>query len=365
MGTEKSEEQSYPKSLPNGTPSPCPYYNGFMGGPMPMDDEEISLLEYWNVVWQRKWMISALIFIVTAVTTIYSIMLPNIYRATAAILPVEQEKTLPSGLAGMAAQIAGISLPGSPTMDEIKGLLDSNILKKNLIEKYDLIYLLFPDKWDKEKKQWKEPGRSTHTQWIRYLNPRFLLSRVVRKIHPAPESNNKQIEENDPAPDIYDGIRALEGMISVNEKRTSSELTISIEDKDPRFAAKLVEYLMVTLKEHMRDEALRVAKAQKEYLIKQLDTTTDPIIKNKIYELIAAQVEKETMIGNMEGFAFKVLDPPMVPDQKVKPKRARMVMLSMVIGTFLGVFLVFFMEYIKKERQNSKKKNGQDAFIIS
>jgi len=352
---KNTEEKSPPQPTP-GAPGPYPY-------PYPypydhMEEDEIDLFEYWDVIWQRKKMISAMIFIVVAVTIIYSIMLPNIYMAKAVIIPSEKQKAIPSGLAGMAAQFTGISLPGSPALDEIKGLLGSNILKKNIIEKYDLIPLLFPDRWDKEKGRWKGPGKLAGI--IQWLNPRFLLSQVVKKVHPPPESIKKQGDNEDPAPDIYDAIRALEDMIKVNESRKSADITISVESKDPRFAARLVGYILLGLKEHMSIEAIRTAKANKEYLINQLDTTTDPIIRNKIYELIANQVEIETMAGNPEGYAFKVLDPPMVPDQKVRPKRSMMVVLSVVVSAFSGIFLAFFIEYVKKAREKSENKDAGD-----
>lgn len=350
MEQRESTEKKSSSEAPAGAPGSYPYPYGHM------EEDEIDLFEYWDVIWQRKKMISAIIFIVVAVTIIYSIMLPNIYMAKAVIIPIEGQKGIPSGLAGMAAQFAGISLPGNPNVDEIKGLLGSNILKKNIIEKYDLIPLLFADGWDKEKKGWKEPGQLAGI--IQWLNPRFLLSQVVKKVHPPPESMKKQGDNKDPGPDIYDGIRALGGMLKVDESRRSAGITISVENKDPQLAANLVGYILLNLKEHMSNEAIRVAKANKEYLIKQLETTIDPIIKNKIYELIAAQVERETMAGNTEGYAFKVLDPPMVPDQKVKPKRAMMVVLSTVVSAFLGIFLAFFMEYVKKARKNSGKRHG-------
>jgi uncharacterized protein involved in exopolysaccharide biosynthesis len=51
-----------------------------------------------------------------------------------------------------------------------------------------------------------------------------------------------------------------------------------------------------------------------------------------------------------ENFAFKVLDPPIVPDQKIKPKRTQMVILALVASLFLGIFVAFFKEYLAKRK---------------
>jgi uncharacterized protein involved in exopolysaccharide biosynthesis len=56
-----------------------------------------------------------------------------------------------------------------------------------------------------------------------------------------------------------------------------------------------------------------------------------------------------------ENFAFKVIDPPMVPDKKAKPKRTQMILLSFVVSVFMAVFLAFLMEYHEK----AKSKEGE------
>ncbi|MBM2839369.1 MAG: putative rane protein [Deltaproteobacteria bacterium] len=56
-----------------------------------------------------------------------------------------------------------------------------------------------------------------------------------------------------------------------------------------------------------------------------------------------------------ENFAFKVIDPPKVPDKKIKPKRSQMVMLSLVTSLFAGIFIAFFLEYIAKLRNQGEE----------
>jgi uncharacterized protein involved in exopolysaccharide biosynthesis len=98
----------------------------------------------------------------------------------------------------------------------------------------------------------------------------------------------------------------------------------------------------------MSSEAKRVAAINKKYLEEQLPLNADPLIKQKIYTMIAQQVETAMMAEVKENFSFKVIDPPMVPDKKIKPKRAQMVVLSFVVSLFLAVFVVFALEYLEK-----------------
>ena len=348
------EREEHKKEAPLQGPYPYPY-------PYPYGDteeDEIDLLEYWAVIWKNRRMISAVVAVVVAITTVYAIISPNIYCSKAVIMPIGAGKSVPSGLAQMASQFAGISLPGNPGKDEIQGLLNSNILKKDIIERYRLMPLLFPDSWDREKGEWKKPGK--FGEIIHWFNPRFLLSQLVKLIHPPPESIKKHDKDGDLAPDIHDGIRKLTDMVKVSEDRKSGCITVSVEDRDPELAARLVGYILHSLRQHMSREAIRLARGNREYLTRQLKTTTDPIIRNKIYELIASQVERETLAGNTEGYAFKVIDPPMVPDKRIKPKRSLMVVLGAVVSTFLGIFLAFFMEYIKNARERLGNKDAGD-----
>jgi len=111
------------------------------------------------------------------------------------------------------------------------------------------------------------------------------------------------------------------------------------------------------LTDHMSSEARRVATINQKYLEEQLGKTADPFIKQKIYNLIAQQLETSMMAEVKENFAFKVIDPPKVPDKKIKPKRTQMVLLSFVVFIFMGVFLAFFMEYL--EKMKSKQRESQ------
>jgi len=191
---------------------------------------------------------------------------------------------------------------------------------------------LFPDRWDEGKKAWKKPG-------IR-LNPLAWIAKLRSK-------------KRSDVPDTWDGIRKLNDMVMINYDVKEDIITVSADFPDPEMAAKIVNYFVVTLNEHMSAEAKRVAVVNKEYLEKQLLATNDSLVQQKIYNLIAEKIETMMMAEVKEGFAFKVLDPPMTPDEKSKPKRALMTAVTFIVSLFLGVFVVLFREYIKKIKAQS------------
>lgn len=305
-------------------------------------DDEIDLVELAKTVWQGRKLIAWIVAGCTLATIIISLLMTNIYTATAVLKPVSPQSST-SRMTSLAAQfgglanLAGIAMPSSASSTEIVSLLESNILKKEVIERYNLLPILFPDDWDEEKKTWKKPGIS--------LNPLTYIA----KLRPA---DPKAPKKEPGVPDIMDGIRALDEIINVKYDMKEDIITLTVNFPDAEMAAKIANSYITTLNDHMSLEAKRMAIMNREYLEKQLQETNDSLVQQKIYNLIAEKIETMMMAEVKEGFAFKVLDPPMTPDKKSKPKRAQMVILAFIVSLFLGVFIVFAKEYIKKIKGN-------------
>jgi len=305
-------------------------------------DDEIDLVELAKTVWQGRKLIAWIVAGCTLATIIISLLMTNIYTATAVLKPVSPQSST-SRMTSLAAQfgglanLAGIAMPSSASSTEIVSLLESNVLKKEVIERYNLLPVLFPDDWDEEKKTWKKPGIS--------LNPLTYIA----KLRPA---DPKAPKKEPGVPDIMDGIRALDEIINVNYNMKEDIITLTVNFPDAEMAAKIASSYITALNDHMSLEAKRIAITNREYLEKQLQETNDSLVQQKIYNLIAEKIETMMMAEVKEGFAFKVLDPPMTPDKKSKPKRAQMVILAFIVSLFLGVFIVFAKEYIKKIKGN-------------
>ena len=309
------------------------------------EEDEIDLLELWRTVWKRRKLIARIVCVGVLLTAIVSLFMTNIYQSEAVITPVETK----SGGGGMASslmsQMGGglgslIGLPDSSSAVEIGLLLESKVLQKKIIRDYQLLPVLFPKQWDEKKKMWKKESS---------LNPLAWLSKLLAAVKPADKKKSKKIEG---VPDEMDGLRALDKLVKINKNKKDNFITISVQFDDPELACAMVGYYLAALNDHMSREAQRVASINKKYLEEQLSQTSDPFIQQKLYSMIAQQIETSMMAAVKENFAFKIIDPPLVPDKKLKPKRAQMVVLSFVVFLFLAVFLVFVLEYLEKNNIN-------------
>lgn len=207
--------------------------------------------------------------------------------------------------------------------------------------------VLFYKQWDAKQQRWKASEGSGVS-----LNPLVWVSILIKLVMPTPTPTAGARKKQPGVPDTWDGLRAIDGIVKVNSNVKEGTIVITADYQDPDLAAKFVEYFMISLTDHMSSEARRVAQINLKYLEGQLGVNADPFIKQKIYNLIAQQIETSMMTEVKENFAFKVIDPPLAPDKKIKPKRSQMVMLSFVVALFIGIFVAFFLEYLEKQNIN-------------
>jgi uncharacterized protein involved in exopolysaccharide biosynthesis len=319
-------------------------------------DRIVNLPVYWRIIRKRRRFIGRFVLAVVILTAVATLMMKNIYQATAVISPIST-KDNSSAISTLAQQFGGLpvaSLLGAPTTaTEIVNFLNSKILREKVIEKNNLLPVLFPDRWDKEKGRWKEGFFSGLD-----LNPLSLLGRLVDWIQPG---QSEQRPTRAGVPDLWDGLRELGDIVRVRNDQKGNTITIVVNHPDAKTAAKIVEYFLTTLTDYMSSEARRVALVNRKYLEDQLNTTADPLIRQNIYNLIAQQIERSMTAEAKENFAFKVIDPPRVPDKKFRPRRMEIIAISTITGLLLAVLAVLFQEYRRGWKQHAKERENDDA----
>lgn len=117
------------------------------GWPPSPTQEEVTLLDYWQVVSKRKRPIAGFCSAIALIALVVSLLLPKIYESTATLLPQLESNNglglgalLTSGAASSAAQTLGISLPGAPATptDIFSAMLKSRIMADEVIRRFNL-----------------------------------------------------------------------------------------------------------------------------------------------------------------------------------------------------------------------------------
>ena len=278
------------------------------------EEDEINLLDYLIVLLKHKRLIAGIVGGAAVLAVVVTILMTNIYRSEATITARQQEKAEGGsalaalrGVAGIAGELVGFGSGGD--VDKIETLLKSRELVRRVVEKNSLLPRLFEDDWDPKKKEWKE----------------------------------------NPAPTIQDAYKLFkDDLLTVSRDRKTNIVTVKIDHKDPQFAKQLVDHCLTELSETLREETLNDAAENQRFLREQLDKTFDALLREKISNLLAKEIEKETFARAQRYYSFIVLDPPVVSDldKKLKPKRALICILSVIVAGFFAVFAAFFAEYV-------------------
>ena len=267
-------------------------------------EDEIDLIELWKVVWRRKWQILAIAFLFAAGSVAYALLATEWYRAEVLLAPADERSTTSLGgqLGGLAA-LAGVSVGGGDSAVAI-ATLKSREFARAFIEDYELLTLLFADQWDESGQRWRE---------------------------------------NDPEkwPDIRDAVKYFqENILRVNEDNKTGLVKLAIEWTDAEVAAKWANEIVQRINNKLRERALREAETNVSYLQAELSQTTVVTLQQSISRLLESELQKLMLARGNEEFAFRVIDSAAVPNQRIKPQRALIVVVATFFGGVLGVFFV-------------------------
>ncbi len=218
------------------------------------------------------------------------------------------------GLGGLAG-LAGVQL-GSPDSSESESLalLNSRSFLESFIDENGLLPVLFEDRWDSGRSEWRPSGR-----WFGSVN--------------------------DSVPSLQDGYELFRSKIfRINKDRKSGLLYLTIDWPDRYVAVEWANQLVAKGNAVIRQRDIEQSDIALEYLGKEISTTNIVELRRALYSVVENYMRQRTLAKTRPDYAFRIVDPAMVPDadRYVVPDVKRRVVGSIVIGMLLGVFLVIY-----------------------
>ena len=276
-------------------------------------EDEINLLELTRSLLQAWKSIVGITIICFGLAVAYVLYAPEVFKAGTLLAPTQEGKSSSSSalnqFGGLAA-MAGISIPSDSNMEQVLATLKSRKFLRQYIDGKKLMPILFEEIWDAEKNKWLVDT----------------------------------IEEE---PNILLGINVLKSALSVDEDEKSELINLSISWKDPEVAAEWANDLVKQLNKQLREKAIADSQKRVGYLEQELAKTTLQDMRSVIYNLLESEKQKAMLANVNEDFALKVIDPAIAGTLE-KPKRKLIVILGTVCGGFLGIFFVFFTQFVNK-----------------
>jgi uncharacterized protein involved in exopolysaccharide biosynthesis len=283
-----------------------------------VDEDEIDLLELIRTLLQAWKTIVGIIIVCVGLAVAYALHVPEVFKAETLLAPASEEKSGASSalsqFGGLAA-MAGISIPSSTNTERIPATLETREFLKNFVKNKNLLPKIFSDYWDKPSNSW------------------------------VLEQGQDQFENEDAVP-------ALQGAIEIEDKK-SGLISLSISWKDPAVAAELANDLVKQLNEQLREKAIADSQKRVGYLEQELAKTTLQDMRSVLYNLLESEKQKAMLVNVNEDFALEVIDPAVPPKTGEKPKRKLIVALGGVCGGFLGIFAVFFAQFLQKLKSSN------------
>lgn len=303
-----------------------------------LDENEVDFKKLWQIIWAGKWKVLFITSIFSVLSIFYSLSLPNIYRSEALLAPNSQESGR-SGLSSLAGQfgglasLAGINL-GSGSGD--KTVLALQILKSrqflyNFIKENELsVPIVAAIGWHKPTNQIQyDPSVYDEEKqvWVREKT-------AFRGVEPSLQEVYKKF---------------LADNLVVTQESDTGMVTISVSHFSPYFSKAVVDKLIYSLNETIKNQELNEAVKSIEYLNRELEKTKVSGMQAMFYQLIEKQQQTLMLTKIRDDYVLKVIDKAIVPELKSKPKRAVICILATLFGGILSIVLVL-VQSSRKER---------------
>jgi tyrosine-protein kinase Etk/Wzc len=370
-------------------------------------EQEINLLELLQVVVKRKPFIVKTCCAAVAVSIIYSLTLPNIYSATAKILPPQKETG--GGIAallGQAGSLAGLAAGGlgGGGSDLYLGILKSRSVGDAVIGRLDLVKVYKADNLEAARKRLdavvkvqagkdsiisivaedRDPKRAallanTLVDELGKTTIRLNLSKagtervflekrleLVKKDLKAAEEEMKSFAQRNKIVQVEAQAKAsIEGIARLKAELASKEVQLAVVSSNRTEQSPDVEVLRTGIK-RLRAEIGSLAGTGGgegipavgnvpgvglEYSRRLRELRT----QEAIFEQLTKQYEVAKLNEAKDSSSLQILDEAVAPVKKTKPMRSLIVILTAVLAFFGSVLFVLVQEYLARLPEEERK----------
>jgi tyrosine-protein kinase Etk/Wzc len=359
-------------------------------------DDELSLLDLLIVL--AKYKLSIVLIIVAAAigSALYALQLPNIYTATARVLPPQQSQPIAAAMLGQLGGLAGIaggSLGLKNPIELYVGMLKSRTVADHIIERFALqaLYradtmaatrsalaantriatgrdgLIVVDFHDKDAKlaaavanaYVEELEKLTQGLAVTEAAQRRLffqrqLERTKDELIRAEIAARSAMEKGGVAMVDEQGRSIIEAISRVRAQITTKEVQISAmqgfaNEQNPELMRARQE--LQALHQQLRklegagtgSTSSASSRSANEGL-KNLGLLRDVRYNEILFELIAKQYELAKIEESKDAALIQVVDHAVVPDRKSKPNRTSIVLVAVLAAAVAGVLLALLRE---------------------
>ena len=264
---------------------------------------DLSLMVLVRFLGRHKTGLAVWVIAFSVAATLLAFVLTPKYRAEIVVAPAEGSSNIGDlgGLGGLAS-LAGINIGGAGKKGaEALEFLKSRAFAAGFIQRHALLPVLFANKWDAGRHTWRDA---------------------------------------DDIPTLSEGVQKFTKKVTqIVEDKRSGIVTISVIWTDRAAAAEWANAFVAEADQSLRDRAVAEQGRSIEYLRSEAAQTSTVEIGNAISKLTETELKNAMVAKTRDAYAFKVVDPAVVPDPKERysPNKPLIVVMGAFLGFGLGV----------------------------
>lgn len=300
-----------------------------------ISNDEINIQELLVTFWKGKWTIISSSLMAAVIAVIYTLSLPNIYKSEALLSPTEDNSrgslNALAGQFGGLASLAGVNLGGSSGS---KVTIALEILKsRQFIGEFIEVNGLKPVIYAAE--EWNKTTNSI------VYDSNLFIDKSNEWVH---EKNTNKTSE----PSLLEVYKKFQKEnLSVTQDKETGLVKLSVKHISPFVAQKIASMLVESINSKMRQNDIGDAQKSIDYLSKALGDTNVADMQQVFYQLIEKQQQTKMLANVRDEYVLKVIDPPIVAEEKSEPNRAIICILLTFIGSIFGISTVVLRKFLR------------------
>ncbi len=306
-------------------------------------DDEIDLSELWQSLMRRKMLIAGVTIVMTLMVTIVSMKISPKYESMVLIAAVSSGNSSNSLLAkydGLAS-MAGIALPGSSDgvsqAQEAQAILVSYRFLSEYIKDKALKQELFPERWSVDEQRWLPKEES-----------------LFGKKNEVEFKYKGQENLSDGEPSMGESVAAFKKILSISEERKTGLIRLKISWINPVQASIWANDLVQRVDDELRQKNILESKDVMAYVKEKLPTIELQDLRMIALTMMEEQVKRITFAEVNKEYVFKVIDPAIVAENPVSPKKGLIIAVGFVLGLMLSIFIALILNWREKNKLLSK-----------
>lgn len=260
--------------------------------------------------------IAAAVFLLTFLTAVATLMIPNTYKSFALVQSSSPESSVENQTSVLNLNFMGSSQINEQTQLALI-LMESRIFFDNLYSDNEFIAEMFALDFSQKDK----------------IN--FDISKY------DPETNLWIVKKPD-----YDHSRAtfLDKHFEVTPDYGTGYVELSIVHRNPLVAKKWVDLIFQRLNLYIKNKKTKDAKGALAFLKNEINTTNVPELRKIFADGINEQTKVIMLSQITDEFVFSYIDPPFLPSGRHSPMRTSTVIVAAVISTILIVAFLILLQ---------------------